>query len=67
MILYLVDSAVEYVLDSASELDVLQIQLGSKFRMQSAGKQFAINGQRSQHIGTWGHTVPKAIAGRGVA
>ena len=47
----------------ASELEVLQIQLGSKFQMQSASKLCTRNGQRSQHLGTLGHAMPKAIAG----
>ena len=63
MIPYLFDSAVEYVFALASESEVSQIQLGSKFQMQSASKRCTRNGQRSQHLGTLGHAMPKAIAG----
>ena len=40
MIPYLFDSTVEYVSALASELEMLHIQLGSKFQMQSASKRY---------------------------
>ena len=63
MIPYLFDSTMEYVSALASELEMLNIQLGSKFQMQSASKRYTRNGQRSQHLGTLGHAMPKASAG----
>ena len=63
MIPYLFDSAVDYVSALTSELEMLFIQLGSKFQMQSASKRYTRNGQRSQHLGTPGHAMTKASAG----